>query len=183
MQNPPVRSGPVWPLPQRLIHWGLVLGFGLAWWSSEGNDALHEWSGYALAALVAARVALGFGKHPAADWDVFFAKLARLPAALAGRGGAYAGLSPTGAASALVLLVLMLATTVTGWMLTLDAFVGDEGAELRHIWSFNLLQGWVALHVLAVLFVSLRQRRNRIAAMILGGRREADHPRQAAARD
>ncbi|MEW6445576.1 MAG: cytochrome b/b6 domain-containing protein [Pseudomonadota bacterium] len=160
----------IWSLAQRLIHWGLALGFAIGWWSSERHDTLHAWNGYALTLLVVWRVFLGFGRHPGARWDGFLGRLRRLPDYLRGRLVPGPGLSPSGAASALALLALMLATAVTGWMLTLEAYVGDEAAEARHVWAFNLLAGWIGLHVLAVVAVSLRQRRNRIADMIHGGR-------------
>lgn len=163
---------PLWSLPQRLIHWGLVFGLGLAWWSAETFDDLHEWTGYAVAALVGGRILLGFGRHPTARWATLWSRLRLLPAYLAARGRIPSppGHGPTGALSVLLLLGLTLATAVTGWMLTLESFVGDESAEARHELAFTLLQGWVALHVLAVLLQGWRQRRNLVADMVRGGR-------------
>lgn len=52
-----------------------------------------------------------------------------------------------GVLSAVVLLLLMAATAITGWMLTLEAFVGDDSAEDRHSLAFDLLVAWTSLHV------------------------------------
>ncbi|WP_407276003.1 cytochrome b/b6 domain-containing protein [Halothiobacillus sp. DCM-1] len=169
-----MRPRPLWPLAQRLIHWGFVLGFAVAWWSGETDfDRVHTWTGYILASLVLLRLALGFTQVPSANWRIFFAKLMRLPAYLRGRAVQDSGLSPSGAASALILLLLMLSTAVTGWMLTLEDYVGDEDAAWRHAMAFNLLLGWVGLHVVAVLVASLAQRHNKLADMLHGGRTES----------
>ncbi len=163
---------PLWSLPQRLIHWGLVLGLSLAWWSAGVFDELHAWTGHAVAALIGARILLGFGHHPTARWATLRARLRLLPSYLAARGRQPMppGHSPAGALSVLLLLILTLATAITGWMLTLESFVGDEAAEARHHLAFTLLQGWVALHVLAGLAQSLSPRRNLLLDMIRGGR-------------
>lgn len=158
---------PLWSLPQRLTHWGLVFGLGLAWWSSERLDSLHEWTGYGVAALIVGRILLGFGQHPTAHWGILTERLRQLPTYLAARGRLPipAGHSPVSALSLLILMGLVLATSLTGWMLTLEAFVGDEAAEERHNLAFTLLQGWVALHLIAGL-----TRKRLLADMIDGGR-------------
>ena len=158
---------PLWSLPQRLIHWGLVLGLGLAWWSAEAFETLHEWTGYAVASLIGGRVLLGFGRHPAARWGIFGERLRQLPAYLAARGRLPmpAGHSPVSALSLLILMGLVMATSLTGWMLTLEAYVGDEAAEERHNLAFTLLQGWVVLHLIAGLM-----RKRLLADMFDGGR-------------
>src|SRR5579864_3574344 len=47
----------VWDPFVRLFHWGLVLSFGVAWFSSKSWEQLHDWAGYAAAALVLSRAA------------------------------------------------------------------------------------------------------------------------------
>ncbi len=43
----------VWDPLVRIFHWSLVGFFTLAWLSAEEIQFLHEWSGYAVAGLVA----------------------------------------------------------------------------------------------------------------------------------
>lgn len=58
----------------------------------------------------------------------------------------------------MMLLLLMTATAVTGWMLTLEQFAGEDAAEDRHYWAFNLTLAWTALHVLTHVVRWLKRR-------------------------
>ncbi len=145
-----------WSRSQRWIHWALVAALLLGWWSGDRDADWHDVVGYTAMGLLAVRVLIGFGRHPHVRWAYFLRQLAALPRYLAGRPVAPAPLSPAGAFSALVLLVLMGTTAVTGWMLTLEDFVGEEGAEWRHEWAFNLLLGWVGVHAVVAMTQRLR---------------------------
>jgi len=161
-------------LPQRIIHWGLVITFGLCWWSGGRFDALHEWSGYSMIALVAWRIILGFmSKHPQARWSTMIKTLFNLAvyfqAFINGKSKRSIGHSPTGAVSVLILLGLISATAISGWMLTLEEFVGEEWLEERHYFLFNFLLAWVVLHIIVIITLSIRHRHNKITDMVTGG--------------
>jgi cytochrome b len=49
----------VWDRLVRVFHWSLVAGFSVAWITAEEWNDVHEWSGYAVAGLVAIRVVWG----------------------------------------------------------------------------------------------------------------------------
>ena len=54
----------VWDLLIRLFQWSLVASFAIAWLTAEGEPDLHEWAGYAAAALITFRIVLGiFGSN------------------------------------------------------------------------------------------------------------------------
>lgn len=170
----------LWSLPQRLIHWGLVLALALAWWSASRYDDLHAWCGYAVAALVMARIVLGFGRHPTARWSEIWMALLELPRFLRAwvrhqkpahtTRHATRHTTLSAAVSIILLLALSLALAVSGWMQTLDAYAGEDWLEELHHTLFNVLLAWVVLHIVVVLALSIKERHNRIVAMISGGR-------------
>lgn len=164
----------VWSLPQRLLHWGLVIALGLSWWSGTTDHDWHARFGYAVAALLAARLLLGItSRHSNARWDRLLSRLRQLPAYLASGWRRPPtpplGHSPTGAVSVIILLSLTAATALSGWLLTWEDFVGEEWLETLHYRLFQLLQFWVALHLLAILTLSYLQRHNKIRDMLNGG--------------
>ena len=71
--------------------------------------------------------------------------------------------------SVLMLLLLVLGTGLTGWMLTWEAFVGNDAAEQWHAGLFHALLGWVGLHVAVIGWLSLRARRWRVLDIVRGG--------------
>ena len=156
-----------WSLSQRLIHAGFFFGLIGGWWTAHtAADDLHEWLGWGMVALVGARILLGFGRHPQAQW--------RGMARALWRGAAT---DPAGrvlwqrrsVVSVLMLLLLVLGTGVTGWMLTWETLAGDDAAEQWHAGFFNALLGWVILHAAVVAWLSLRARRWRALDIVRGG--------------
>lgn len=165
----------VWDPFVRLFHWTLAGGLVIAWLSADEWDALHEWTGYLIAGLLAARLVWGLiGSRQAR-----FAHFVRSPAAvraylrdmLKGRERRYLGHNPAGAAMILVLIAVIAATAATGWMGTLDRFAHAEWVEDVHEILANLILILVPLHVAGVLLASLRHRENLVRAMIVGRKR------------
>lgn len=165
----------VWDPFVRLFHWTLAAAIVIAWLSADEWDALHEWTGYLIAGLLAARLVWGLiGSRYAR-----FSNFVRSPAAvgaylrdmLKGRERRYLGHNPAGAAMILALIAVIAATAVTGWMGTLDRFWGLEWVEELHETLANLLLVLVPLHVVGVVLASRRHRENLVRAMIVGRKR------------
>ena len=74
----------------------------------------------------------------------------------------------------MALLADAVATGVTGWLYTTDRFWGMAWLEELHGVLGHLLLPLLALHVAGVVFTPLRQRENRVAAMLHG--RKHDRP-------
>lgn len=162
----------VWDLLLRLFHWALVAVVALAFLSAEEDSALNQWhiiSGWVAGILVAFRIAWGFvgGEHSRfADFVRPSALSGHVRELLRGRPEPMLGHNPLGAMSVLLLLSLLLATVLTGAVLI------EEPHELLG-WT---LLGLIAIHVVAVIVMSLLERENLVRAMIIGTKPAARHP-------
>lgn len=176
---------PVWDWPIRLVHWSLVLLIAFSWWSAEnGEIEWHIASGIMVLFLLLFRLFWGlFGSSTAR-----FASFVTGPKALAAylrspdewRG---IGHTPLGALSVLALLGLMLLQVLLGLPLSdedgtfsgpLNRLVSFDTAERLHDWHealFNVLLGFIALHVAAILFYRWRGKRL-VRAMVTGRSRD-----------
>lgn len=165
----------VWDPVVRLFHWSLVVSFAVAWLTADEWDNLHEWAGYAAAALIGFRLMWGligpryarFSQFVRSPGDV----AAYVGATLKGKEPRYLGHNPAGSLMILGLIVAMAGTAATGWMMTLNAFWGAEWVEETHEVLANLMLFMVAAHVAGVIFASLRHKENLVRAMINGHKR------------
>ena len=72
----------------------------------------------------------------------------------------------------IVLLVIMvMLVSASGWLYTTDAFWGVEWVEDLHEGLSNALFALVALHIAGVVFSSMRHHENLVAAMLHGHKR------------
>jgi cytochrome b len=169
------RTVKVWDSFVRVFHWCLVVAFFAAYFL-EGGDIAHEVLGYIALGLVAARIVWGFTGTEYARFSQFVPSPHRLIAyvrdALRRREAPVLGHNPAGAVMILALICAVIATGVTGWMLTTEAYWGDELIEELHELIANLTVVLVGLHVAGAIYESIRHRENLILAMITGCKRE-----------
>ncbi len=165
----------VWDWPVRLFHWLLVLTIAMAFLSSEEDSALHDWhilSGWIAAILIVFRLVWGFvgGEHSRFSDFIRPSRIAgHLSGLLGGRTHAELGHNPLGAIAVVILLALTGAVVWTG------AFGGEAAEDLHELIAWTLL-AMIALHVVAVLLMSLVERESLVRAMITGEKRAARHP-------
>ena len=162
----------VWDRFVRVFHWMLVVAFFTAWYATENIGLVHKGAGYLALALVAGRLVWGFvGGHHARF--VNFVPGPRqlgdyLKALVRGREPRHLGHNPAGAVMILGLLAAVAGIGISGWMLTLDAFWGDEAVETVHTVLVDAALVAIAVHVLANVLESWRHRENLIASMVTG---------------
>ena len=171
----------VWDLPLRLFHWTLVIAIAVAFLSSEEDSALNDWhvlSGWIAAVLIVFRLAWGFigGEHSRfAD----FIRPSRVAGHISGLARGHSepslGHNPLGAVAVVILLALTAMTVWTG------AFGGEAAEELHETIAWTLL-AMVAIHVVAVVVMSILERENLARAMVTGDKPVARHPGAADAR-
>lgn len=120
---PSGNAGPrvrVWDPLVRLMHWGLVAAFALAWLSAEASDLVHQIAGYAVAALVGLRLVWGLvgTRHARFAWFLRGpgATLSYLGDMARGTERRHLGHNPAGAAMIVALLVALSGTALTGWL-------------------------------------------------------------------
>ncbi|MEM1113886.1 MAG: cytochrome b/b6 domain-containing protein [Pseudomonadota bacterium] len=170
----------LWDLPTRIFHWSIAALIPLAWWSAEEGDyERHAWVGYSVFVLVLFRIVWGFvgSRHSR------FSDFVRGPGAVISylRRGVQAspGHSPLGALSVLVLLTLLLLQSFSGLFNTDEVFFTGPfhyGAPgwLRdnlgawHATGFDVLLGFIGLHLAAIAWYQFRRGQPLIQAMIMG---------------
>jgi cytochrome b len=180
-RSDPDPGQPVWDLPVRLFHWSIVLLIGLSWWSAEKSfDRLHFWSGHALLFLLVFRILWGFAGSSTARFATFVRGPAAVVAYLRDGGNGQSGHSPVGALSVIAMLLALMVQISSGLIqIDDDDFVEGPLAGLVsydtavlshdvHEWSFNLLLGLVALHLLALAYYRLVRGRSLIKPMVTG---------------
>lgn len=168
------RTVRVWDGVVRGFHWITVGCFTLAYLFQDPRP-LHESLGLTIAAVLAIRVVWGFIGTRHARFADFVPGPSRffgyVRDAMAGRDARYRGHNPAGGAMVVALMVLLALTAGSGWLMTTDAYFGDDGMEAFHGFVANATVGLVALHLGGVVFESLRHRENLVKAMITGLKR------------
>ena len=71
----------------------------------------------------------------------------------------------------LVLMVLLTAVSITGWMMDLDAFWGVEWVEELHEWVAEAILWLALIHAAAALYESYRHGENLVWSMVTGRKR------------
>lgn len=165
----------VWDRFVRVFHWSLVAAFFGAYFL-EAGDKPHEVFGYIALGLVAARIVWGFIGTPYARFSKFVPSPRRFIAyvrdALHRRETRFLGHNPAAAVMIITLICAVIITSVTGWMLTTDAYWGDELVEEVHEIIANVTVGLVCIHVAGAIYESVRHGENLIFAMFTGRKRK-----------
>ncbi len=166
------KSRPVWDRFVRVFHWTLVSSVLLNYFVLEEGEAPHEWVGYLATALVVARAVWGFIGSPHARFAAFFPTPARLrrhvQALRSGQPEHHWGHNPLGALMMLLLMTLVLALGVTGWLQGTDAFFGEEWLQELHEGLAHGLLISAGLHAAAALVMGRLERTRLVKAMVTG---------------
>jgi len=162
----------VWDPFVRLFHWSLVGLFAANALFVDDDSMLHQWIGYAIAALIVARIGWGFvGPR--------YARFASFPPSLSGafrqlseiatqRPSHHTGHTPLGAWMIYNLLLTLLIICGSGYLMTTDMFWGVEWPETVHEAAVTWAEISVVLHIAAVFYESWRTRINLPRAMVTG---------------
>ena len=165
----------VWDPFVRIFHWGLVALFAIAFVTGDEIEWLHLAAGYSIAGLVVLRLVWGFiGPRHARFADfvkgpravaTFLKQSARLEAPR------HLGHNPAGGMMIVALIAALIGLSVTGVLMTTDAFWGSKAMEEIHEFIANGTLVLIALHVLGVIVASVEHGENLVVSMIPGRKR------------
>lgn len=164
----------VWDRPTRLFHWfitvGLVACFAFAQLSDEHSSGFmtHMILGIVLGLMLAMRVVWGFVGSRYARFDSFLFSPAKvlsyIRGAFTGQERQYVGHNPSSSYGIFAMLILLGTAVATGLMMS----GGNEAAEELHAASSYLLLAVVGVHLIGVVWYSVRHRENITLSMITG---------------
>jgi cytochrome b len=165
----------VWDPVVRIFHWTVVAGCLANLFIVEDGGRAHEVIGYAVAVVLVVRIVWGFVGTRNARFKDFVPNLSRLKEYLIlmvrGREPRQIGHNPAAAVMMLVLMALLAAVSITGWMTTLDAFWGVEWVEELHEGVAEAILWLALIHAGAALYESRRHGENLVWAMVTGRKR------------
>ena len=172
---PGAATVPVWDPLVRIGHWTLAVSVLVAYATGEHAGAWHERIGYVALAAAAVRIVWGFVGTAHARFRDFVpgpsALRAYTRALLAGREPRHLGHNPLGGAWIVLMLSLVVAAGVTGWMLTGYGHHEARMLEEAHEALAGGLLAAAAVHVAGVAYESLRHAENLVRAMVTGRKR------------
>lgn len=159
----------VWDLLVRSVHWSLAAVIVVELFNEAGANPWHRYLGYLAAALVVVRLVWGCGDRGHISLTSMAASARRAPSYFVLRSPSI-GHTPPGALMAFALWTLVLLVALTGWMLGLDAFWGEEWLQQVHEVLAYALAAFAVVHIAAAIFMSYAQRVNLVKAMITGNK-------------
>lgn len=165
----------VWDPLVRIFHWSLVGLFTFAFLTGDEWQKPHETAGYVIAGLIGFRVIWGFvGSRHAR-----FASFIYRPSTVAGfltdtarmKARRYLGHNPAGGLMVIALLLVLAAISLSGFMMTTNAYWGVEWVEELHEASAFAALGLIGLHVGGVIVAGFEHGENLVRAMVTGRKR------------
>jgi cytochrome b len=165
----------VWDPLVRIFHWSLVGLFTFAFLTGDEWQKPHEVAGYIIAGLIAFRVVWGLIGSRYARFASFIYRPSTVAGFLADtmrmKARRYLGHNPAGGMMVAGLLLAIVGISLSGWMMTTDAYWGVGWVEELHEAAAFTALGLVALHVGGVIVASFEHGENLVRAMVTGRKR------------
>lgn len=162
----------IWPRSIRLIHWSLAVIVILNAFILVEGDPPHRYLGYVAVALVLIRMVLGFTGKGHSQFKNFPIKprlIKEFILALAkGKHLSYPGHNPLASIVYFGIWILVIALGITGQLMMLDQFWGNQLLEDIHEIFSILLLICVGIHLIGIAIDARVHRRKSWMAMING---------------
>ncbi len=180
-QTLPERGYTLWDWPVRIIHWLIVILLPASWWTAEqGNLDAHKWLGLTILVAVVTRLCWGLVGSAQARFSDFLRGPGAVVATLRGqRESTTPGHNPAGGWSAMLLWGLLIAQALSGTVNSDDIiFSGpfrdvfdssvSDAISAWHEPLFNILLGFVGLHLLAIAYYERLKGKRLLRPMLTG---------------
>lgn len=179
---PPARARVrIWDWPTRAFHWLLVLLVPALWWTAENERIeLHVTLGIVASGLILFRLVWGLIGSSTSRFANFLKGPRGILSYLNGRAAHSLGHNPLGGWSVAAMLAALAAQVGLGLFAEdddgeawgplstwLDGDTAEWVTEL-HEFNFNVILALIALHIAAILFYALFQRKNLVGPMLTG---------------
>lgn len=157
-----------WTLFVRLTHWLVAASVLINFFNETGF--WHRSIGYVCITVVLLRIVYGVFISKAAQsrfyWPGSQSVKTHLKDLLSGNVPHTEGHNPLGQYAVYVMWLLIALLAFTGWLSRTDAYWGEDWPVDLHMTLSTILQGFVLLHILAVILMSKLQKQNLIKRMI-----------------
>ncbi|MCX6116840.1 MAG: cytochrome b/b6 domain-containing protein [Proteobacteria bacterium] len=164
----------VWDKFTRFVHWTIATCVVLNLYIVEEGDPPHEWIGYAAVAFVFIRSIWGIFANGHANfrqWPLTFSELQTfVKNEIQRKPKPYPGHNPAASYTYIAIWSLIAALAISGFMMGLDAFWGEEWLENVHNAFSIILQICILAHLLGIAVDSYHFKRKTWMGMITGTR-------------
>ncbi len=161
----------LWSIPVRLIHWSLAICITLNLFLLETGEDAHRYLGYAAVAIVVIRTFLGIRSSGAEGFRSFPLGVSQMRGFLKNKLTDKTQVlrhNPLASWVYVFLWLSVVALGVTGWLMGLDYFWGNQLLEEIHSYVSDFVKALVVFHLTGILIDSLRYRRHTWLAMFTG---------------
>lgn len=163
----------VWNKFIRLTHWLVAVIIILNMFVYADGDDIHIWLGYIAAGIVIFRLVYGFisrdQAHSLSSFPLSPSSLFKFfQDKINHRDTKYKGHNPAASLIYILIWICVFGLAITGWMLGLDRFFGDEGVEQAHVIINTTLQVTIVIHLLGMLLDGIQFKRHTWLGMFNG---------------
>ncbi|MEH6452352.1 MAG: cytochrome b/b6 domain-containing protein [Psychromonas sp.] len=164
----------IWDPLLRLFHWSVAIAFLMNFIILEEGETAHRWVGYYVLSALVVRFIWGFLGSQNARFKDFLPTPSGVKHHLTllskKQFESSNGHNPLGGLMIFALLLGLLLTGLSGWMMGIDVFWGEEWVEELHELLASMVMTFVIIHVAVVVVLSFVGPSNLIKQMITGYR-------------
>jgi len=163
----------IWNKTTRILHWAIAIPVAMNFFI-DGGDAPHKVLGYISLAAVMGRFFWGFKSRDHANFSSFPLSQQEVTNFLSSlkksNSKTYPGHNPMASWTYILIWICVIFLGITGFMMGLDAFWGEEWLERFHGQLSTSLSALVVIHFLGLIFDSIKHKRKTWTGMITGKR-------------
>lgn len=163
----------LWSPVTRIIHWAIAIPVLLNFFI-DGGDYLHKALGYTALVALIVRIAWGFVTKDKAHFKFFPLSPTSIRSHLSdlvmGKTKDYPGHNPLASLAYILIWMLVGLLGLTGYMMNLDTYWGEEWLEHLHELLSNGLVVLIFFHITGLIFDGIKYKRKTWKGMITGRR-------------